>query len=494
MIATWLTLFHLLALTGLSLFGFLGLVTLGFYWPHRRERFPCPEIPESALPPVTIQLPIYNERFVVERLIAAAVQLDYPADRLQIQVLDDSTDDTTEIAAELVEWYRKQNIQIQLLHRDNRQGYKAGALQAALASTTGEFIAVFDADFKPNSDFLRQTIPYFAAARTAGPRSGSSWELGLIQTRWGHLNWGETALTGAQAIAIDKHFAVEQTTRHRAGLFPKFNGSAGIWRRACLEDAGGWQDDTVCEDLCLSTRAFLKGWQFQFLNDVVAPAELPATISAYKNQQSRWAKGSIQCLLKFGPAILAGGQHSWAARLYALFSMASYTTHLFLILLLLVQVPLVYLNQPPPPGLFLFGLAGLWQPLLFVLSQQLLYPDWKRRLRHLPSLVLIAIGLAPSNSRAMLQIVTSRTHPFIRTPKGQNVISQATRAAKEPLVSYRLPFDRIVLAEIVLALYAGLGLVLCVWRENYGPALFFLTCGLGFGYVAWLALRENKNQ
>jgi hypothetical protein len=144
--------------------------------------------------------------------------------------------------------------------------------------------------------------------------------------------------------------------------------------------------------------------------------------------------------------------------------------------------------------LFLFGLAGVWQPLLFVLSQQVLYPDWKRRLRHLPSLVLIAVGLAPSNSRAMLQIVTSRTHPFIRTPKGQNVISQATRAAKEPLVSYRLPFDRIVLAEIVLALYAGLGLVLCVWRENYGPALFFLTCGLGFGYLAWLTLRENKNQ
>jgi cellulose synthase/poly-beta-1,6-N-acetylglucosamine synthase-like glycosyltransferase len=269
MIATWLNSIYLLAIAGLSLFGFLGLVTLWLYWRHRHDTFPCPEIPEDSMPMVTVQLPIFNERFVVERLIKSAVQLDYPAEKLQIQVLDDSTDDTTEKATELTARYQRENVNIVLLHRGNREGYKAGALQAAQQSATGEYIAVFDADFQPEPDFLQQTIPHFIDS----PR------LGMIQTRWGHLNSEETLLTGAQAIAIDKHFAMEQTVRHRANLFPKFNGSAGIWRLACLEEAGGWEADTVCEDLCLSTRAVLNGWDFRFLNDVVAPAELPASIS-----------------------------------------------------------------------------------------------------------------------------------------------------------------------------------------------------------------------
>lgn len=475
MIATWLNSIYLLALAGLSLFGFLGLVTLWFYWRHRRETFPCPVVPSESLPPVTVQLPVFNERFVVERLIHAAANLDYPAEKLQIQVLDDSTDDTTDIAANLVAHYRAKGINITHEHRTQREGYKAGALQAALQTAAGDFIAVFDADFQPQPDFLRQTVPHFLDS----PR------LGMIQTRWGHLNSDATTLTGAQAIAIDKHFAMEQTVRHRANLFPKFNGSAGIWRRACLEEAGGWEADTVCEDLCLSTRAVLNGWEFRFLNDIVAPAELPATISAYKNQQSRWAKGSTQCLFKFGPAILTSRQHSWVARIYALFSMAGYTTHFLLLLLLLVQVPLVYLNQPPPPGLFLFGLAGIGQPLLFILGQQALYPDWRQRLLRFPSLLLIAVGLAPSNTRAMLQVATRSHHPFIRTPKGFMM-----SAEKRSLIRYQLPFDWIVMIELLLALYAAVGLLLCLRQGNFGPLFFFLTCTLGFGYVAWLTIKE----
>jgi cellulose synthase/poly-beta-1,6-N-acetylglucosamine synthase-like glycosyltransferase len=476
MIANWLNIIHLLALAGLSLFGLLGLVTLWLYWRHRRDTFPCPQVTEWSLPPVTVQLPVFNERFVVERLIGAAVNLDYPAEKLQIQVLDDSTDDTAEIAAALVAQYRQEGVNITHEHRPHRDGYKAGALQAAQQKATGAFIAVFDADFQPIPDFLHQTIPHFLDS----PR------LGMIQTRWGHLNSDETTLTGAQAIAIDKHFAMEQTVRHRANMFPKFNGSAGIWRRECLEDAGGWEADTVCEDLCLSTRAVLNGWHFRFLNDVVAPAELPATISAYKNQQSRWAKGSTQCLFKFGPAILNSRQHSWMARIYALFSMAGYTTHLLLLLLLLVQLPLVYLNQPPPPGLFLFGLAGIGQPLLFILGQQVLYPDWRQRLRRFPSLLLIAVGLAPSNTRAILQVATQSHHPFVRTPKG----FQFT-ADKQSRLRYRLPFDWIVLVELFLALYSAVGLLLCFLQGNFGPLLFFLTCTLGFGYVAWLTIQER---
>ncbi len=480
MIATWLNTIYLLALAGLSLFGLLGLVTIGYYWRHRQDTFDCPPINEQILPHVTIQLPIYNERYVIERLIRSAVQLDYPPEKLQIQVLDDSTDDTTEIAAIFVEQFRRNNINITLEHRTNRKGYKAGALQEAQQTATGEFIAVFDADFQPKPDFLIKTIPHFIDS----PR------LGMIQTRWGHLNVEETTLTAAQSIALDKHFAMEQTVRHRANLFPKFNGSAGIWRRECLEDAGGWEADTVCEDLCLSTRAILNGWEFRFLNDVVSPAELPATISAYKNQQSRWAKGSTQCLVKFGPEILTSHEHSWIARIYAVFSMAGYTTHLLLLLLLLVQVPLVYLNHPPPPGLFLFGIAGIAQPILFVLGQQVLYPDWKKRLLRLPSLLLIAVGLAPSNTRAILQVATHSHHPFIRTPKGfQSKPNTLTRPNR-----YHLPFDWIVLIELLLAFYAAFGLILCLIQGNVGPFFFFLTCLLGFSYVAWLTLREQRFQ
>jgi cellulose synthase/poly-beta-1,6-N-acetylglucosamine synthase-like glycosyltransferase len=240
-----LSTFCLLAAVGLSLYGILGLITLWLYWRHRHVEFPLPELAPSKLPPVTVQLPIYNERYVVDRLINAAVSLDYPRDRLQIQVLDDSTDDTTQRAGMLVERYRDVGVDISLLHRSHRQGYKAGALSEALAQAQGEYLVIFDADFQPPADFLRQTMPHFKTE----PR------LGMVQARWGHLNSYDSPVTAAQAIALDKHFVMEQTVRHRANLFPRFNGAGGIWRRACLTDAGGWQVDTVCEDLCLSTRA-----------------------------------------------------------------------------------------------------------------------------------------------------------------------------------------------------------------------------------------------
>ncbi len=468
---------YFVAAGGIALFGMLGLITLGLYYRHRQERFPCPQVDAGHLPPVTVQLPIYNERYVVERLVRAAVSLDYPGDRLQIQVLDDSTDDTTAIAAQLVAHYRALGVDIHLLHRTQRQGYKAGALQAGLASVSGEFIAVFDADFEPRPDFLRQTVPHFLANA----------RLGMVQARWGHLNPTDSPLTAAQTIALDKHFAMEQTVRHRANLFPKFNGSAGIWRRDCLIDAGGWQADTVCEDLCLSTRAILAGWHFRFLNDVVAPAELPATISAYKNQQSRWAKGSTQCLLKFGPAIAASKSQSPVARIYALFSMAGYATHLLLLILLLVQVPLIYLDYRPPLGMFAFALLGIGQPILFVLGQQTLYRDWLRRLRYLPALLLVAIGLAPANSRAIIEAIFGRSHVFIRTPKG--VVSGLKKSAAGQ-AGYSLAGDWIVLAELGLACYAVLGLGLSIWRGNPGPIFFMATCALGFGYVALASLNR----
>jgi cellulose synthase/poly-beta-1,6-N-acetylglucosamine synthase-like glycosyltransferase len=478
MIVNWLGGIYIGAVVGIAVFGMLGLVTIWFFWKHRNDSFPCPVVSDIELPHVTVQLPIYNERLVVERLIDSAANLDYPADRLQIQVLDDSTDSTTEIATALVDRIRRQGTDIELHHRYDRPGFKAGALEAGLAAVKGEFIVVFDADFVPQPNYLRQTIPHFL----------SEPELGMIQARWGHLNRRDSALTAAQTIALDKHFVMEQSVRHRANMFPKFNGSAGIWRRRCLEDAGGWEDDTVCEDLCLSTRAILRGWQFRYLNDVVAPAELPRTITAYKNQQSRWAKGSTQCLMKFGPSILTSKRHSPIARIYALLSMAGYTTHLLMLLLLLVQVPLIYLGYKPPAILLLFGVASLAQPLLFVYGQQSLYGDWFSRLRYMPSLLLVAIGLAPSNSRAIVEAIGRRPNDFVRTPKGG---ASAGHDDGRPLPAYRLPFDWIVFFELLLAFYALLGLIISIGRANYWPVLFMSACMLGFGYVALATIKEQ---
>jgi cellulose synthase/poly-beta-1,6-N-acetylglucosamine synthase-like glycosyltransferase len=474
MITTWLSTIYLLTAAALSVYGCLGLLTLALYWRHRRDTFPCPVTASDALPAVTVQLPIFNERYVVDRLLAAAVRLDYPRDRLQIQVLDDSTDDTSQIAAGLVADYAAQGLDICLIRRLHRQGFKAGALAAGLEQARGEFVAVFDADFQPDADFLQQTIPHFLADS----------RLGMVQVRWGHLNAADSPLTAAQAIALDKHFAMEQTVRHRADLFPKFNGTAGVWRRATIEAVGGWQDDTVCEDLCLSTRAILAGWRFLFLNDVVAPAELPASIAAYKNQQARWAKGSSQCLLKFGGQILSSESHSLTARLYAVLAMSAYTTHLLLLTLLLLLGPLLYLNFQFSPRWIVLGLAGMGQPLLFVLGQRVLHPDWRRRLKYFPAMLLIAIGLAPISSRAILQALFNRRHTFVRTPKGGG-------APTLKHGRYQLPFDWIILVEISLALYAALSMVLALMRQNFGPLLLLATCTLGFTYVTLLGIRER---
>lgn len=459
------------ALGGLALYGLFGLLTLLLYWQHRHETFPTPPLPNNP-PSVTVQLPIFNEPFVVERLIHTAVSLQYPVDKLQIQVVDDSTDSTTERAAQLVAYYKERDVNISLVHRPSREGYKAGALAHALTQASGEFIAIFDADFQPQPNFLLQTIPHF----TNNPA------LGMVQTRWGHLNDGRSSLTSAQAIALDKHFAMEQTVRHRANLFPKFNGAGGVWRRACLEDAGGWHSDTVCEDLCLSTRAVLRNWQCLFLNEVQSPAELPTTISAYKSQQARWSKGSSQCLLKYGRAIITAQQHSRLARFYALMTMSAYNTNLFLMLLLLLQIPLLLLDFHFSAWMLLFSVAGIGQPLLFVMSQQVLYKDWLWRLRHFPTMVLIAIGLAPNNGRAILQAFSSRReHPFVRTPKQGN-------RPQSPLLE--LNFDWIMLVELGLALYAWVGVGLAIRLHNFGPLFFLSLCALAYSTMAALNMRE----
>lgn len=460
---------HITSVAGLAIYGLLGYLTLGLFLRHRAARYPLPAVSPEAPPRVTVQLPVFNERDVIERLVATAAALDYPRDRLQIQVLDDSIDDTTDLAARCVASYQAQGIDITLLHRNNRRGFKAGALQDALSSATGEFIAIFDADFVPTPDFLWRTIPFLSADPA----------MGAVQARWGHLNRSESGLTGAQAIALDKHFAVEQLVRHGADYFPKFNGSAGIWRRACIQSIGGWQSDTACEDLCLSTRAVLAGWRFHFANDVVAPAELPTTILAYKTQQARWAMGATQCLTKYARPILHADRQPFISRLYALLSMSAYVTHPLLMILLLVQLPLLLTGQQPPSWLLLFTLLGLGQPILFVLAQQALYRDWPDRLRHAPTLLLIAIGTAPSNTWAVLRGLLGTEFTFSRTPKG-------TRR------SYRASADRMVFIELGMLIYSAFTLLLALSARNYGPVFLLVTAVLGFGYVSILSLIENR--
>ena len=331
---------------------------------------------------------------------------------------------------------------------------------------------LFDADFVPPPAFLRAAIPFLEADPG----------LGLVQARWDHLNAAESGLTGAQALALDKHFAIDQTVRDRAYLFPKCNGSGTVLRRSAVNDAGGWEADTVCEDLCLSTRMILDGAGFCLLNDVTAPAQLPEDIAAFKSQQARWAQGALQCLRKYGWRIATARAQTPAARLFGLFSLASYLTHVAVLGLVLLLPPLLLLDYQFPRALLPLGLAGLSQPLLLVVAQQRLHPDWRQRLRRLPPLLLLAVGISASNVRALLRAFSPSGQVFVRTPKPATPMQQA---------AYALPFDPIFWLELGLALYAAGGLVLALLRANSGAAFFCLTAALGFGYVVVLTLRSR---
>jgi cellulose synthase/poly-beta-1,6-N-acetylglucosamine synthase-like glycosyltransferase len=417
-------------------------------------------------------------------LITAAVQLDYPADLLQIQVLDDSTDETTQVALELVEYYRCRGVNIQLLHRDNRVGFKAGALKQGLDTATGEFIVIFDADFVPHADFLKQTLPYFA------PHPG----LGLVQARWGHLNRGYSRLTAAQALALDGHFIVEQTARNRAGLLINFNGTAGIWRLECIISAGGWQADTISEDFDLSYRAQLAGWQCLFLPNVVAPAEIPPQLAAFKRQQFRWAKGSIQCLKKLGWRLLRSPL-AWRVKLQAVVHLSSYLVHPFMVLLALITPVLVMTGatrQVHFPLVYL-SLISLGPPVLYAAAQMALHgSNWWRYYKAMPLLILLGSGIALSNTRAVLEALLGVRNVFRRTPKF-NVTSAADPWQNSP---YRLPLGGLILAELLLSLYSFGGAWLAASHGNMFAVPFILLYAFSFGYVSlqeiWDARRELR--
>lgn len=400
------------------------LLVLSIYGVHRYllvwlyERYatgpdpePASRFEEGELPAVTVQLPLYNERYVVERLVEAVCSLDYPTDRLQIQILDDSTDDTTSIARKLVRQKQSDGYDIEVIHRDDRTGYKAGALDNGLDRATGDFVAVFDADFIPDPSFLRDTIHHFTEP-----------DIGMVQARWDYINRDYSLLTKAQAILLDGHFVLEHTARHRSGRFFNFNGTAGIWRREAIEDAGGWEHDTLTEDLDLSYRAQMEGWSFRFLRDVEAPSELPVEMNAFKSQQHRWAKGSLQTAVKLLPRILRS-EMTWWQKHEAFYHLTANVAYLLMVVLaaLMPMATLIRIQQGWYETLivdFPIFLSATWSVCYFywVSQRELGRGTWKT-VRLIPVVLAVGIGLSVNNAKAVLEALFGHDSPFVRTPK-----------------------------------------------------------------------------
>lgn len=464
------------ALAYLVVIGSLFLFGLNFFYMTYlaiREARLRPQPPIlKAWPTVTVQLPIYNERYVANRLIRAAAGLDYPRDRLEIQVLDDSTDDTASLVADQVARLRSQGLDIAHVRRSGRAGYKSGALAYGLERARGEFLAIFDADFLPPPDFLARTLPYFQDEK-----------VGFVQARWGHLNREHSFLTLLQSLSIDAHFMVEQFARSRGGCWFNFNGTAGVWRRAAIQSAGGWRSDTLTEDLDLSYRAFLAGWRGLYLREVVVPAELPVSFSAYRRQQHRWARGSLECARKFLPLV-------WQARLplrqklQATFHLLGYGVHLMLCALVFLYPLLLTLSLRYPGVISLFGLAFLFNatafaPTLFfvVAQQQLGWRGWQS----LPAILFLSMlgaGMMLNTLRAALEALSRKQGVFERTPKfGFLPSRQAWRERR-----YQLRLDWLAFVEIAFALANGATAWFALATRNWaiaGYALLF-CCGLSF--------------
>ena len=470
--------FYFCVTIALSLYGLHNLITTIMYLTMKPTKKRKPEAESlQEWPPVTVQLPIFNEKYTVERLLRAVTGLDYPPDRLQIQVLDDSTDDTRDLLTRLVEGYKCQDINIELIHRPDRKGYKAGALNYGLLTATGELVAIFDADFVPKPDWLKRTVPSFQNA-----------ELGCLQTRWGHTNQQYNSLTRAEALGIDGHFIVEQTVRSKNGFFLNFNGTAGLWRRACIEDAGGWQWDTLTEDLDLSYRAQMRGWKFDYLPDVVVPAELPPQVEAYKKQQFRWAKGSFQVVRKILPSVLRA-ELPLTVRFMALLHLTGYFVHPLMLSILLFTLP-VGLLVPDAFKLFPISLiAGLGPPLLYLTATATQHRSIFKRLRAFPLLVIVGFGLSLSTTIAVLEGLFSKGGAFIRTPKLN--IGNKPKQKQKIDHNYVTPLGAMVWIEIILGLYALTTGILLMPYLGWGILFWMVIYMLGFFYIAGLNLIQH---
>ncbi|HBE73185.1 MAG TPA: glycosyl transferase family 2 [candidate division Zixibacteria bacterium] len=475
--------FYGLLMTILSVYSLHAYLMVYLYRKHR-GRTAKPKRSYRVWPRVTVQLPIYNEKYVVERLIEAACAIDYPRDRLEIQVLDDSTDETRELAGKIVLRHQLLGVDIVHLHRRNRAGFKAGALREGLKSAKGRFIAIFDADFLPPPDFLKMMLPYFAGR-----------EVGLVQARWGHLNGDSSLLTRGQTIGLDAHFVIEHEARNAEGIFINFNGTAGIWRRRAIEDAGNWQDDTLTEDMDLSYRAQLAGWRFVYVNEVVCPAEVPAEIHGYKAQQYRWAKGAIQTAKKLLPRIWRAPGLPPKVKWEATIHLTNHLVFPVMLLVALLSLPMMVIkvSSSASRGFFIgatvFTASAFSYPLFYIYAQREIYPDWKRRVLFLPILMAGAIGLSVTNTKAVLGALFNRRSAFIRTPKYD--LRGRARSRFRVGAGYRAAFSSTVLLELLLFAYVSYALWYSVRHLQLATVPFVLIYWMGFLFIGSLSLFQG---
>jgi cellulose synthase/poly-beta-1,6-N-acetylglucosamine synthase-like glycosyltransferase len=471
---------YFFVLSILAVYGWHRYYLVYVYMKHK-DKVPGPAPDLAALPPVTVQLPIYNEMYVVDRLVDAVCRLDYPRHLLEIQVLDDSTDETRAISELAVRRYAAQGFDIRYFHRRDRTGFKAGALEAGLQVARGEYIAIFDADFVPSADFLRRTLPYFADP-----------SVGMVQARWGHINQDYSLLTKIQSILLDGHFVLEHGGRNRAGCFFNFNGTAGVWRRRAIDSAGGWQHDTLTEDLDLSYRAQLAGWKFLFLPDVISPAEVPVEMNSFKSQQHRWAKGSIQTCRKLLPRILRS-HLPLPVKAEAFFHLSANFNYLLMSVLSILMFPAMWVRYNM--GWYemllidvpLFCAATLSVSNFYVVCQRELYEDWVARLKYLPFLMSIGIGLCVNNTRAVIEALLGKQTEFTRTPKygiegqGDDWVGKKYHQtmAVQPLI------------EVGLGLYFTATVFYALANQIYGTLPFLVLFQIGFLYTGLLSIVQQ---
>jgi cellulose synthase/poly-beta-1,6-N-acetylglucosamine synthase-like glycosyltransferase len=435
----------------------------------------------EAWPAVTIQLPIYNEMYVADRLIDSVCQIDYPRDLLEIQVLDDSTDETCSVAEQAVRRNAARGVDIKYIHRKDRTGYKAGALDAALKVAKGEFVAIFDADFIPTADFLMRTVPFFVDPKVA-----------MVQARWGHINQEYSLLTKIQSILLDGHFVLEHGGRNRAGLFFNFNGTAGIWRRTAIGDAGGWQHDTLTEDLDLSYRAQLRGWRFVFLPDLIAPAEVPVEMNSFKSQQHRWAKGSIQTCRKLLPRILRANV-PLGVKAEAFFHLTANFNYPLMCVLSVLMAPAMVIRY----NMGWYEMLIIDVPLFFaatasvanfyMVCQRELHADWITRAKYLPFLMSIGIGLAINNTRAVFEALFNKQSEFARTPKYRVETDSDEWIGKK----YRQSFVVQPMIELALGLYFTATVFYALANGIYGTLPFLVLFQIGFLYTGLLSIIQQ---
>lgn len=438
----------------------------------------------KEFPFVTVQLPVYNERYVIERLLDAVCSFDYPMQHFEIQVLDDSTDETASLIAQKVQHYKEKGIAIYHLQREGKTGFKAGALQYGLKSAYGEFIAIFDADFVPPPDFLKKTIPLFTEAK-----------IGLIQAKWQHLNKDYSLLTRVQAFMLDAHFNVEQNGRCAAGVFINFNGTAGVWRKNCIEESGGWTSDTLSEDLDLSYRAQMRGWRLLYNGEVSAPAELPAAMSAIKSQQFRWSKGPAQVCRKILPAILFSDA-SLKVKWFALFHLMSSSIHIFVLLTALLSVPLLIFRQTTEYRwaftiIYFFYSATAFVALVYIFSQTLEQRSLRKGVEgfvlYYFAFLSFTMGLSLQNGIAAIRGMAGSVSPFVRTPKHNIVKGSDSWKSKQ----YQLPdVTLLTFFEVLLAAYFVTGIYISIQYGQYQMIFFHLLLCAGYLGVSFYSIKQ----